>query len=356
MPDQLQNPRSPAPASKGYVLVVDDEAYNRTLLRDPLEARGYEVAEAENGRQALQKVAERSPEVILLDIMMPQMDGFEVCRRLKRDAHTAPIPILMITALSERKERLMGIEAGANDFLNKPVDMQDIALRVANAVYTKHLFDQLQAERERADFLLRNILPDRIAERMKKGEVNIADSFPHATLLFAELVNFTSLTTDIGATQVVYILNEIFSIFDLLAEKQRLEKIKTVGGSYLLAAGIPLAQPAQTEAVADLALQMRKELERFNRDNHTSVPIRIGISTGPVVAGVIGRKKFAYDLWGETVDRASGLGATGEPGSIQVDEATFDILKSRFRFEEKPGLASIGRTEMAVYRLLERIP
>jgi class 3 adenylate cyclase len=191
---------------------------------------------------------------------------------------------------------------------------------------------------------------------MKKGEVNIADSFPHATLLFAELVNFTSLTTDIGATQVVYILNEIFSIFDLLAEKQRLEKIKTVGGSYLLAAGIPLAQPAQTEAVADLALQMRKELERFNRDNHTSVPIRIGISTGPVVAGVIGRKKFAYDLWGETVDRASGLGATGEPGSIQVDEATFDILKSRFRFEEKPGLASIGRTEMAVYRLLERIP
>jgi two-component system cell cycle sensor histidine kinase/response regulator CckA len=127
----------------GFVLVVDDEEQNRSLLRDPLEARGYEIAEAENGLQALQKIAARPPDVILLDLMMPKMDGFEVCRRLKKDPKTAHIPILMVTALSERGDRLMGIQAGANDFLNKPIDIQDVILRVGNAVYAKHLHDQL---------------------------------------------------------------------------------------------------------------------------------------------------------------------------------------------------------------------
>ena len=140
--------------SLGFVLVVDDEEQNRTLLRDPLEARGYEIAEAENGLQALQMTAARPPDVILLDLMMPRLDGFEVCRRLRKDAKTSHIPILMITALSERKERLMGIEAGANDFLNKPIDIQDVMLRVANAVYAKHLHDRLQAEQVRSEQLL----------------------------------------------------------------------------------------------------------------------------------------------------------------------------------------------------------
>ena len=150
-------------AFRGSVLVVDDEEQNRTLLRDPLEARGYEVEEAENGLLALQKIAARPPDVILLDLMMPKMDGFEVCRRLKANPKTAHIPILIVTALSERKERLMGIEAGANDFLNKPIDIQDVTLRVGNAVYTKHLHDQLQIEQEKSERLLLNILPKPIA-------------------------------------------------------------------------------------------------------------------------------------------------------------------------------------------------
>src|SRR5580658_2865877 len=129
--------------SGGFVLVVDDEELNRTLLRDPLEAAGYEIDEAENGLQALEKIAIRPPDVILLDLMMPRMDGFEVCRRLKKDVRTAHIPVLIVTALSERQERLMGIEAGANDFLNKPIDIQDVILRVNNAIYAKHLHDQL---------------------------------------------------------------------------------------------------------------------------------------------------------------------------------------------------------------------
>lgn len=128
----------------GYVLVVDDEEVNREMLRDMLESKGYRVTEAVDGEQSLQLVAKEPPDVILLDVMLPGMDGFAVCRQLKEDPHTAQIPILLITALTERRYRLTGIEAGADDFLSKPIDTQDVILRVRNAVYTKHLFDQLQ--------------------------------------------------------------------------------------------------------------------------------------------------------------------------------------------------------------------
>jgi CheY-like chemotaxis protein len=154
---KAESVQPPKPRAPYCVLVVDDEQSNRMLLRDLLEARGYETREAENGRQALQCVVEHPPDLILLDIMMPVMDGFEVCRRLKRNSQTAPIPILMITALSERQERLIGIQAGANDFLNKPIDLQDLMLRVGNALYSKSLYDQLKAEQQKSEQLVEEL-------------------------------------------------------------------------------------------------------------------------------------------------------------------------------------------------------
>ena len=339
----------------GFVLIVDDEEQNRTLLKDPLEAKGYEVAEAEDGLRALQLVARRHPDVILLDVMMPKMHGFDVCRHLKDYHPTAAIPILMVTALSERQERLKGIQAGANDFLNKPVDIQDVILRVGNAVHAKHLFDQLRAERERSESLLLNILPKAIAERMKKGETTIADSYPEATVLFADLVNFTSLAAHISPDQVVYLLNEIFSAFDLLTEQRGLEKIKTVRDGYLVAGGLPVERPDHAEAVADLALDMQKQIQQFNQQNGTSIRIRIGICTGPVVAGVIGRKKFAYDLWGDTVNVAFRLESAGEGGSIQVSQSTYDKLKHRFQFEVRQCPVVKGPGEFTAYGLCGRV-
>jgi class 3 adenylate cyclase len=340
--------------SPGFVLVVDDEEQNRTLLRDPLEARGYEIAEAENGLQALQKVAERPPDVILLDLMMPKMDGFEVCRRLKKDLKTAHIPILMVTALSERKERLMGIEAGANDFLNKPIDIQDVILRVGNAVYAKHLQDQLQAEQEKSERLLLNILPKPIAERMKKGETNIADSYPDVTVLLADLIGFTTLSAHIGPEQIVQLLNEIFSAFDLLAEKHGLEKIKTIGDAYMVVGGISFPRPDHAEASAELAINMQEEIQRFNQQYNTSVRLCVGICTGPVVAGVIGRGRFAYDLWGETVNLAYRLESTGEAGKIQIAESTYERLKHKYQFEPKHSIDVKGHGHLSAYWLDKR--
>jgi adenylate cyclase len=340
---------------RGLVLIVDDEEANRMLLRDPLETHGYEIVEAENGEQALQKVEQRPPDVILLDVMMPSMDGFEVCRRLKKDARTANIPVLIVTALSERMERLMGIAAGASDFLTKPVDLQEVTLRVGNATHAKHLFDQLQAEQAKSEQLLLNTLPRPIAERMKNGEVNIAEKYPEVSVLVADLVGFTTLAAHIGPVQVVYLLNEIFSSFDDLTEKRGLEKIKTIGDAYMVAGGIPSPRPDHVEAVADLALDLMAEIEKFNRAYATSIHLRIGISTGPVVAGVIGRWKFAYDLWGDTVNLAFRLEALGEPGSIQVSDLTYQRLQDKYRFDGSRSLDIKGRGAEMVHAILGRL-
>lgn len=345
---------TPGTPSKGFVLVVDDEEQNRTLLRDPLEARGFEVMEAENGMQALEKIADRPPDVVLLDLMMPKMDGFEVCRRLRKYADTAHLPVLMITALSQRADRLMGIKAGANDFLNKPIDIQDVILRVGNAVYAKRLHDQLQLEQEKSERLLLNILPKPIAEQMKQGETNLAASYDDVSLLVADLVDFTTLSALIDPHQVVSMLNEIFSAFDLLAEERGLEKIKTIGDAYLVAGGMPSSQPGHVEAIADLALAMQEEIGRFNGQYNSSIRIRIGVNTGPVIAGVIGRKKFAYDIWGETVNLTFRLETTGEPGKIQVAEGTYERLKDKFRFEKKHNVEIKGHGSLPAYWLVKR--
>jgi adenylate cyclase len=345
-----------AERSRGFVLVVDDEEHNRSLLRDSLEARGYSVSEAENGMCALQKVAQHQPDVILLDLMMPELDGFEVCRRLKMDPKTAHLPILLVTALSEREDRLLGIQAGANDFLNKPIDLQDVILRVRNAVYAKRLHDDLRAEQEKSDLLLLSILPRAIAERMKQGETNIADSFADATVLVADLVGFTSLSAQINPVEIVHLLNEIFSAFDLLVERHDLEKIKTIGDAYMVAGGINLARTDHAEAITGLAIDLQEEIAGLNKQYNTSIRLRIGISTGPVVAGVIGRGKFAYDLWGETVNLACFLEASAGTGQIQVSAATYERVKNKFEFGCSHNVDAKGQGQSRAYLLGIRLP
>jgi len=300
----------------------------------------------------LQKIAARLPDVILLDLMMPKMDGFEVCRHLRKDAKTTHLPILLITALSERGDRLMGIKAGANDFLNKPIDMQDVILRVGNAVYAKRLHDDLQTEREKSELLLLNILPKAVAERMKKGESNIADCHADATVLLADLVGFTSLSAHVDPWQIVQLLNEIFSAFDILVENRGLEKIKTIGDAYMVAGGMSEpSRPDHAEVMAELALDLQEEIERLNYQYDTSIRLRIGISTGPVVSGVIGRKKFAYDIWGETVNLACCLESMGEAGKIQIAESTYERLKQNYQFEMKHRVDANGFTDLSAYWL-----
>ena len=332
-------------------MVVDDEEPNRILLRDPLELRGYQVTEAANGQQALAAVAKELPDTILLDIMMPGLDGFQVCRRLKGDPRSAHVPILMVTALADRQERLAGIEAGANDFLNKPVDIQDLILRVGNAVQGKALFDQLQTEREKSDRLLFNALPGPVAERMKNGETTLADHHPDASILVADLVGFTALAAHIAPEEIVLFLNEIFSGFDALTEQHGLEKIKTLGDTYIVAGGLPSPREDHLEAIASLALAMRVAIHQFNQQYGTSLQLRVGIGAGPVIAGVIGRKKFTYDVWGEAVNLACQLQIQARPGTIQVAEPVYQGLEEKFVFGKQESFQVKGYGNLEGYVL-----
>jgi adenylate cyclase len=341
-----------APPHRGYVLVVDDEEHNRDMLRDSLEVLGYEIGEAADGKQALQSVAARQPDVILLDVMMPGLDGFEICQRLKNDSRTSAIPILMVTALSDREERMAGVAAGASDFLTKPLDIQDLTLRVRNAVQLRHLYAQVQHERDRADCLLYDILPPAIAVRMKQGETNIADYHPEVTVMMLDLVGFTSLCAHIGAAQVVDLLNEIFSAFDECVSRRGLEKIKTIGDGYMVAGGLAIRRSDHTEAIARLAFDLAEEVVRLNRDYHTSICVRTGISTGPVIGGVIGRKKLNYDLWGATVNQACRLETFAESGTILVSEGAYERLKGRYRFTCKDKVQIPGMEAQSVYQML----
>jgi adenylate cyclase len=326
-------PINGAAAQRGSkILVVDDEESNRILLCDMLEDKGYKTSQAVDGAEALCEVERDPPDLILLDLMMPGLNGFEVCRRLKQNPETAVIPVLMVTALSERRERILGVEAGANDFLTKPVDMQDLTLRVRNALHAKALYDQLKIEQQKAEDLLLNTLPGTIAERLKKGEFTIADHYPEATVLVADLVHFTALMNLIGPNEVVFLLNEIFSSFDILTEALRLEKVKTVGDAYMVAGGINSSCLNPAKSMAELAIQMQRAIARFNLQYGASLRMRIGISTGPVVAGVIGRKKFAFDIWGETVNLACALESIASPGSILVDQETCFRLQGDYMF------------------------
>jgi class 3 adenylate cyclase len=213
---------------------------------------------------------------------------------------------------------------------------------------------QLQVEQERSERLLLNILPGPVAERLKNSSQTIADGFADVTVMFADIVNFTHIAEGMAPTQVFAMLNRIFSSFDELAEQYGMEKIKTIGDAYMVAGGLNDGQKKYSDAIADMALAMRDLLSRDFTVNDARLEVRIGIGTGPVVAGVVGKKKFIYDLWGDTVNIASRITAEGVPGMIQVDTATWRRLKDRFEFHEPQTIYLKGKGETEVHRLIGR--
>jgi class 3 adenylate cyclase len=219
----------------------------------------------------------------------------------------------------------------------------------------ENLVMELGVARDRAEKLLLNILPDPIAEQLKQGVYPIAESFGQATVLFADLVGFTELAGHIPAVKLVELLNEIFSAFDQLADKHGLEKIKTIGDAYMVVGGIPTPRPDHAEAIAHMALDMQQEVRRLAALKSEALSIRIGIHTGPVIAGVIGIKKFIYDLWGDTVNIASRMESHGIAGCIQVSETTYHRLQQQFRFQSRGPIAIKGKGKMQTYLLIEKL-
>ncbi len=474
--------------TKGDILVVDDTPNNLRLLATMLTEKGYEVRSVISGKMALMGVKAAPPDLILLDVNMPQMNGYEVCKQLKSDPKTQEIPIIFISALDEVSDKVKGFQVGGVDYITKPFHLEEVLARVEKQITIQKLQKQLQKEihdrqqaeekyrsivenavngicqttpegqylsanpalarimgyespeeliatvtdinqiyvqpqrraefiaymkryetvsdfesqiyckdgskvwisenmrtvkdadgqvlyyegtvqditerkqteaelryqRRKAELLLLNILPQPIAERLKRDVQTIADSFADASILFADIVDFTGLAMTQSPTQLVQLLNEVFSVCDRLAEQHGLEKIKTIGDAYMAVGGVPLPRPNHLEAIANLALDMQLEVAKFQRHDHSPLRLRIGINCGPVIAGVIGTTKFIYDLWGDAVNVASRMESQGEAGKIQVTEAVYQRLHPLYRFEPRGEIAIKGKGQMMTYWLIDR--
>jgi adenylate cyclase len=210
----------------------------------------------------------------------------------------------------------------------------------------------LRSEQQRSEGLLLNILPASIAERLKGESGTIADQFTAASVLFADVVDFTARSKGLPAAEVVGLLDRLFSHFDTLTERHGLEKIKTIGDAYMVAAGVPIRRPDHAQAIALLALDMVESAAPGGPCGDLDLQLRIGINSGPVVAGVIGRRKFFYDLWGDAVNIASRMQSAGTPGRIQVTRKTYELLKDEFELEPRGTIAVKGMGEMETWYLL----
>lgn len=223
----------------------------------------------------------------------------------------------------------------------------------------KQAEEALRLEQQKSEQLLLNILPKAIANQLKESQgvlaergAAIAEQFNEVTIMFADLVGFTSLSARLKPIELVNLLNEIFSTFDGLAEKLGLEKIKTIGDAYMVAGGLPIPKPDHAEAIAEMALAMQAAVRHLRCEQEENIQIRIGINTGVVVAGVIGTKKFIYDLWGDAVNVASRMESSGQPGIIQVTTATYERLKDKYVFEKRGTIKVKGKGEMVTYWLI----
>jgi class 3 adenylate cyclase len=293
--------------------------------------------------------------------MMPELDGFETLRRIKGDPALREIPVLMISAAHQIDNVVRGLELGAEDYLPKPFEAAVLRARVGACLEKKRLRDrervhlaELRVERDRAERLLLNVLPRAIADRLKDDQTTIAERFADVSILFADIVGFTQLAGRMDPGDLVEVLNGIFSGFDALLDRHGLEKIKTIGDAYLVAGGVPVPRPDHAGAVAEMALDMLESLRRYNLDHGTDFTMRIGINTGPVVAGVIGTHKFIFDLWGDAVNVASRMESHGEPDRIQITEATCRVLNGRYRIVERGVIPVKGKGPMRTFYLLGR--
>ena len=344
----------------GKILIVDDQQANLHLLDSMLRGAGYTtIASTLNPHEVCALHARNRYDLILLDLEMPGMNGFQVMEDLKEIERDGYLPVLVLTAEAEHK--LRALKAGARDFVLKPFDLAEVLTRVHNLlevrllhIESRRLYYQIVAQQKVSERLLLNVLPQSVAERLKADPGIIADSFPEVTVLFADIVGFTRISEAMSPERLVALLNEVFTSIDGILDQRGLEKIKTIGDAYMAVAGLPIPAGDHATRAAHMALDMIETLERINEQNATTLELRIGMHSGAVVAGVIGKRKFTYDLWGDTVNTASRMESHGEAGRPHMTEATRQRLAAPFLFEARGAIEIKGKGVMQTWYLSGR--
>ena len=347
---------------KAKILVVDDLPANVLLLERMLGGAGYaSVTSTLDPRVVCELHGKNHYDLIVLDLQMPGMDGFQVMEGLKAIEKDGYLPVLVITAQPDHK--LRALRAGAKDFISKPFDAAEVLTRVHNMLEVrllhvevlrkneelKKLFDQVVAERKVSERLALHVPPDSIAARLQARPDVTADNFADVTVLIADIVGFSALTPAVSPERLALLLDEIFTGFDGLAQERGLKKIKTLGNSYMAAAGVPVPAGDHAARAAHLSLDMVDALDHFNERSGNALQVRIGIATGAVVAGVIGKRLYLYDVWGDAVNVASRMESHGVAGRVQVSESTQRLLGKAFRLEERGALEVEGKGELKTW-------
>ena len=354
---------------KMRVLVVDDSrTLRKVLVRELRQIGPMQIEEASDGLEALEILQARTFDLVLLDMEMPELDGLGVLTALKESGQLSGLPVIVISSAEEIDKTVKCIEMGAEDYLPKTFNPILLRARILSSFEKKRFRDlekdyleQLQKEKEllqmeqmKSERLILNILPKPIAERLKKNEKNISSSYEDVTILFSDIVGFTQMSSLLTPSDLVALLNDLFTRFDKRAESLGLEKIKTIGDAYMAAGGVPVPRADHADIVADMALGMLEDLAEFNRDNQMSLQMRIGLNSGPVVAGIIGFTKFSYDLWGSTVNVASRMESSSVIGKIQISPSTAKALSGRFDLQGREVIEVKGIGKVLTHFLLKR--
>lgn len=347
---------------RSTILVVDDTPQNLSLMSDLLEGQ-YAVKLAPSGARALKIATTNPPDLILLDIMMPDMDGYEVCRQLKANPACKDIPVIFVTAMHEIVDEEAGLSVGAVDYLTKPISPPIVLARVRNQLALKSAADDLreqnrliEEERTRAKELLHNILPVEIAAELSEtGHVRPV-RHESVSILFTDFSGFTQTSATMPAARMVAELNEIFATFDDICDELGVEKIKTIGDAFMAVAGLPKSCEDHAQRCVRAGLRMAEYLEQRNQVAAFKWAIRIGIHSGPVVSGVVGKRKYTFDIWGDTVNVASRMESSGEVGRVNISAYTYDLIRSDFACEYRGKVDAKGKGQIDMYFVTGPLP
>lgn len=338
----------------GSILIVDDDEGNRTMLSRRLQRLGFQTTTAENGRSALEKLKDARFDLMLLDIQMPELNGYQVLECLKADPAIRDVPVIVLSASDEIERVARCIEMGAEDYLPKPFDPVLLQARIGASLEKKRLRDrevshlrQIQEEKQRSDDLLHIILPHDVAHELKATQAVKPRRFENVGVLFCDIVSFTAWCDKHAPHEVLTHLQSLVEAFERISLDCGLEKIKTIGDSFMATAGLlaPATNPALDCVRCGLAMIAKaKELPPHWQ-------VRVGVHAGPVMAGVVGRRKYQYDIWGDTVNTAARMEQAALPGSICVTAETWRLLATDCGGARQGNVDVKGKGTLELYRI-----
>ena len=330
---------------KPLILAVDDSVENLQVLTAILRDH-YRLKVAKSGERALEIAAEEhKPDLILMDVLMPGMDGFEACRKLKACASTARIPVIFITALNMVADETKGFKAGGADFISKPFNQDVVLARIRTHI-------ELQAERRKSESLLKILLPENVIEDLIRHGKHEPEMHEHVSIMFLDFVGFTGMTAMMTPSELIEELSGIFSEFDSICHRHGATRIKTIGDAYMAATGLQGHDPDHARKLVSTGLAFIEYLRQRNSLSERSWQCRIGVHSGKVIAGIIGRTRYVYDILGESVNIAARVESAGRNMKVTITEATRNLLAGEHGTEPHGHVQLKGVGEMLLYSVV----